>query len=385
MTIILNEDQTLIQTMVRKFAREIVAKEAAERDQSGTFPKEIFQQMGELGLMGMLVPETYGGSGADAVSYAIALSEIAYACASTAVVMSVHNSICCESILNFGSQAQQQLWLPKMCTGTCIGAFGLTEPEAGSNPASQKTTAVRDGKYWVLNGTKQFITSGKNGGVVIVIARTDKAKAHGGISAFLVPQGTPGMTIGASENKMGLRASDTVQLIFEDCRVPEDAMLGKPGQGFKLAMTALDSGRIGVAAQSIGVAEACLDEAVAYAKTREQFGRPIGDFQGIRWYIAEMATEIEAARLMCHNAAVLKSSGQPYTMAASMAKMYASEMVNRVAGRALQIHGGYGYCKEYPVERHYRDARVFTIYEGTTEIQRLVISNGILGPIATKS
>jgi butyryl-CoA dehydrogenase len=381
MSIILNEEQLMIQTMARKFAREVLLPEAAERDKSGEFPRENLLQMGELGLMGMMVPEEYGGSGVDAVSYVVALSEIAYACASTAVVMSVHNSICCESILVFGTEEQKNEWLPKMCTGECIGAFGLTEPHAGSDPVAQHATAVLDGDEWVLNGTKQFITSGKNGGVIIVTARTDKAKAHRGISAFLVPQGAPGFTVGPAEDKMGLKASETVQLIFEDCRIPAGSMLGKEGDGFKLAMTALDCGRIGIAAQSVGVAQACLDETVEYAHAREQFGRPIAEFQGLRWYMAEMATEIEAARLTCHNAALLKSKGERCTMEASMAKMFASEMVNRVAARAIQMHGGYGYCKPFGVERHYRDARVFTIYEGTNEIQRIVISNRLLGPI----
>ncbi len=384
MAVILNEEQQMIQTMARKFAKEVLAPTATERDQSCEFPRENLLEMGELGLMGMMVPEEYEGAGMDSVSHAIALMEIAYGCAATAVVMSVHNSICCESIVKFGTDAQKNEWLPKMCTGECIGAFGLTEPSVGSDPVSQKATAVLDGEEWVINGTKQFITSGENGGVVIVTAKTDKTKVHKGISAFIVPQGAPGMSIGAHENKMGLRASDTVQLVFEDCRIQKDNILGKEGEGFKVAMTALDSGRIGIAAQSVGVAQACLDEAKEYAAERQQFGRPIADFQGLRWYMAEMATEIEAAKLLCFNAAKLKTEGVRCTQEASMAKLFASEMVNRVASKALQIHGGYGYCKEYPIERHYRDARVFTIYEGTNEIQRVVISNMLLGPESKK-
>ncbi len=380
MSFSLTEEQNMIQSMARDFSREVVLPGAAERDRSGEFPRDILDQMYELGFMGMMVPPEYGGSGVDTVSYVLALTEIAYSCASTAVVMSVHNSICCESILHFGSPEQKEHWLPRMCTQGCIGAFALTEPHAGSDPASQRMQAVRDGDHWVLNGTKQFITTGKNCGVVIVTAVTDRSKRHRGISAFLVPQGTPGLSVGKEEEKLGLKASDTVQLIFEDCRVPADAILGKPGEGFKIAMTALDCGRIGIAAQSVGVAQACMDESIAYMHDRQAFGRPISDFQGLRWKISDMAVEIEAARLLCLNAAHLKDQGRRYTREASMAKLYASEMVNRVAGQAIQIHGGYGYCSEYPMERHYRDARVFTIYEGTSEIQRLVISNNILGP-----
>ncbi len=380
MAFVLSEEQIMIQTMAHDFAREVILPGAAERDRSHEFPADNLRQMGELGFMGMMVPDTYGGAGVDAVSYVLALTEIAYACASTAVVMSVHNSICCESVLHFGSEEQKRYWLPPMCTGECIGAFALTEPHAGSDPSSQRTTAVADGDEWVINGAKQFITTGKNAGVIIVTAVSDRSKRHRGISAFLVPQGTPGLIVGKAEEKLGLRASDTVQLIFEDCRVPKSAMLGKPGEGFRVAMAALDCGRIGIAAQSVGVAQACLDEAMEYTKNREQFGQLLSDFQGLRWRMAEMACEIEASRLLCLNAASLKDLGRRYTMEASMAKMFASEMVNRVAGQALQMHGGYGYCSEYAIERHYRDARVFTIYEGTSEIQRVVISNNLLGP-----
>ncbi|MCF8064502.1 MAG: acyl-CoA dehydrogenase [Desulfarculaceae bacterium] len=380
MAFALTEEQVMIQTMARDFAREVLLPTASERDRTHEFPRENLLQMGELGFMGMMVPEAYGGVGVDTVSYALALSEIAYGCASTAVVMSVHNSICCEALVRFGSEEQKRRWLPQMTTGECIGAFALTEPNAGSDPSSQRTTAVADGDEWVINGTKQFITTGKNAGVVMVTAVNDKNKRHRGISAFLVPQGTPGMSVGKVEEKLGLKASDTVQLIFEDCRVPQDCILGKPGDGFRAAMVCLDSGRIGIAAQSVGVAMACLDEAMDFTKAREQFGRPISDFQGIRWKLADMATQIEAARLLFLNAASLKDLGKRYSMEASMAKLFASEMVQQVAGQAIQMHGGYGFCSEYPVERHYRDCRVFTLYEGTSEIQRIVISNNLLGP-----
>ncbi len=380
MAFVLTEEQKMIQSMAHDFAREVVMPGAAERDRTRTFPADILAQMGELGFMGMMVPGEYGGAGVDTISYVLALTEIAYACASTAVVMSVHNSICCHSLNTFGSEEQKKAWLPAMCDGSCIGAFALTEPHAGSDPASQRTTAVEDGDEWVINGAKQFITTGKNAGIIIVTALTDRQKRHRGISAFLVPQGTEGMNIGKPEHKLGLRASDTTPITFEDCRIPAGNLLGRTGEGFKVAMTALDCGRIGIAAQSVGVAQACLDEAVAYMHERQQFGRPISDYQGLRWKVADMAVEIEAARLLCLNAASLKDLGGRYTREASMAKLFASEMVNRVAAQAIQIHGGYGYCSEYPMERHYRDARVFTIYEGTSEIQRIVISNSILGP-----
>jgi butyryl-CoA dehydrogenase len=378
MSYLLSEEQLMIQAMVREFARKEVAVTAAERDQTKEFPKTNLKKMGELGLMGMMVPVEYGGEGADTVSYVLALSEIAYACASTAVVMSVHNSITCESIVKFGSEDLKKRFLPKMAAGKWIGAFALTEPHAGSDPVRQHTTAVRDGDDYVINGSKRFITSGKNGHLVIVTAKTDPEADHKGISAFVVKKGTKGFSVGHEENKLGLRASDTVDLIFENCRVPATHMLGAPGDGFKIAMTGLDGGRIGIAAQSLGVAQAAFDAAVKYAKGREQFGQKISKFQGLRWIIADMATEIEAARLLMLNAAALKDRGKKFTQQASMAKLFASEMVNRITAKALQMHGGYGFTKDYPVERFYRDARVFTIYEGTSEIQRIVISNNIL-------
>jgi alkylation response protein AidB-like acyl-CoA dehydrogenase len=292
--------------------------------------------------------------------------------------MSVHNSIVCESILVYGNQQQKEKYLKSLARGEIIGAFAMTEPQAGSDPARQATLAVQDGDHYILNGTKRFITTGKNAELVIVTAKTDVAKRHRGISAFLVKKGTPGFNIGKMEEKMGLCASDTTDLILDDCRVPAGDMIGNEGEGFKIAMTGLDSGRIGIAAQSVGVAQAALDASVTYAKGREQFGQPISKFQGLRWMIADMATEIEAARQLMFSAASMKDRGEKYTAQASMAKLFASEMVNRVTEKALQIHGGYGYVKEYPVERFYRDARVFTIYEGTSEIQRIVISNHIL-------
>jgi alkylation response protein AidB-like acyl-CoA dehydrogenase len=292
--------------------------------------------------------------------------------------MSVHNSIVCESLLTYGTEPQKQRFLTRLASGESIGAFALTEPNAGSDPARQTTRAVRDGAGYVLNGTKRFTTTGKNAGLIIVTAKTDEGKAHRGISAFLVEQGAKGLKPGPLEDKMGLRASDTCDLILEDCRVPADQLLGNEGDGFLIAMTGLDCGRIGIAAQSVGVAQAALDAAVKYVQEREQFGQRISKFQGIRWKVADMATEIEASRLLMLSAAQMKDNGENYSLQASMAKLFASEMVNRITAQAVQLHGGYGFTKEYPVERYYRDARVFTIYEGTSEIQRIVISNHIL-------
>ena len=374
----LTDEQLMIQSMVREFARKVLGATAAERDRSKEFPADNLKKMAELGLMGMMVPPAYGGEGADTISYFLALSEIAYSCAATAVVMSVHNSIVCESILRYGSEDLKQRYLPVLADGDKIGAFALTEPEAGSDPVSQITTALRDGDHYVINGTKRFTTTGKNCGLVIVTAKTDETQRHKGISAFVVDKGTPGFKVGHTEDKMGLKASDTTDLIFENCRVPAANLLGEEGQGFKIAMTALDGGRIGIAAQSIGVAQAALDASVKYAKQREQFGQKISKFQGLRWMIADMATELEAARQLALSAAAMKDRGEKYTQRASMAKLFASEMVNRLTAKAIQIHGGYGFTKDYDVERYYRDARVFTIYEGTSEIQRVVISNHIL-------
>jgi len=378
MSFALTDEQIMIQTMAREFSRKVVAPTAAERDETKEFPAENLKKMGELGLMGMMVPFEYEGSGADTVSYVLALSEIAYSCASTAVVMSVHNSIVCESIYRLGTEMQKEKFLKPLSRGDIIGAFAMTEPHAGSDPVRQSTTAVRKGDAYIINGTKRFITSGRNAGLVIVTAITDETQRHHGISAFIIEKDTPGLIVGNEEDKMGLRASDTTDLIFNDCIVPAENRLGNEGDGFKIAMKALDGGRIGIAAQSVGVAQAAFDAAVKYAKKREQFGQSISKFQGLRWMIADMATEIEAARQLMLSAAAMKDRGEKIISQASMAKLFASEMVNRVTAKALQIHGGYGFIKDYPVERFYRDARVFTIYEGTSEIQRVVISNHIL-------
>jgi butyryl-CoA dehydrogenase len=375
----LNEEQRMIQAMVRDLAREVMLPTAAERDTTKEFPADSVKKMGELGLMGMSIPPEYNGAGVDTISYSLALQEIGYTCASTAVIMSVHNSVSCGPIYKFGSDFLKEKYLKPLAAGQLLGCFALTEPGAGSDPASQKSVTKRDGESYVLNGTKAFVTSGRNADVVVATAYTDKSKSHRGISAFVLEKGLPGFIVGPDEDKMGQRASDTTSLIFEDCKVPAKNLLGEEGDGFIIAMTALDEGRIGIASMSVGIAQACLDAAISYAKEREQFGRPISKFQGIRWMIADMAVQIEAARLLTFNAAAMKDRGERFTPEASMAKLFASEMANKVAYQALQIHGGYGYTKEYPVERYYRDARVTTLYEGTSEVQRIVIANNIIG------
>ncbi|NCO61571.1 MAG: acyl-CoA dehydrogenase [Deltaproteobacteria bacterium CG23_combo_of_CG06-09_8_20_14_all_51_20] len=374
----LTEEQRMIQTMVRDFARDVIMPGAAERDKTKEFPMEIIKSMGELGLMGMNVPTEYNGAGVDTVSYSVAMQEIAYADASVAVVMSVHNSVACGPIYLFGSDYLKEHYLKRLTTGELIGSFAITEPGAGSDPAGQRTRAARDGDSYVLNGNKIFISTGKNSNITVVTAYTDRDRKHKGISAFVVEKGTPGFYVGKQEEKMGLLASDTVELIFEDCRVPAENLLGQEGDGFTVAMTSLDGGRIGIASQSVGLSQACLDAAICYARERVQFNKPIAQFQGISWMIADMATQVEAARLLTFNAAAMKDRGENFTAAASMAKLFASETANQVAYKALQIHGGYGYTKDFPIERYYRDARVFTIYEGTSEIQRTVIAKRYL-------
>ena len=375
----LNEEQKMIQAMVKDLARDAIQPTAAERDKTKEFPADIIKQMGELGLMGMSVPPEYNGAGVDTISYSLALQEIGYACASTAVIMSVHNSVSCGPIYKFGSDFLKENYLKRLASGELLGCFALTEPGAGSDPASQKSTAKKDGDVYILNGTKAWITSGKNADVVVATAYTDKSKKHKGISTFVLEKGMPGFSVGPDEDKMGQRASDSTSLIFEDCRVPAENLLGEEGEGFIIAMTALDEGRIGIASMSVGIGQACLDAAVSYANEREQFGSPISKFQGIRWMIADMAVQIEAARLLTFNAAAMKDRGEKFSPDASIAKLFASEMANKVAYQAVQIHGGYGYSKEYAVERYYRDARVTTIYEGTSEVQRIVIANNVIG------
>jgi butyryl-CoA dehydrogenase len=373
----LTEEQQMIQLMVREFARKEVEPIAAENDRRGTFPMGIIQKMAGLGLMGMMVPTRYGGAEVGTVSYSIAVQEIAYSCASTAVTMSVSN-LSCEPILLFGTEEQKKHWLPSLASGRVLGAFAITEPEAGSDAGGVRTVARRKGDVYTISGAKIFITNGSYAGNIIVIARTSPGAGNKGLSAFIISKDTEGLTVGTVEDKMGLRASNTVELIFEDCIVPADHRLGEEGEGFHIAMKALDGGRIGIASQATGLGQACLDEAVQYSRQRKQFGRYIANFQAIAWMIADMATELEAARLLTFQAAYLKEKNLPFTREASMAKLYASEMANRLAYHALQIHGGYGYTKHFKVERLYRDARVTTLYEGTSEVQRIVISRETL-------
>ena len=369
----LTEEQRMIQLMVREFTRKEIEPEAAENDRQGRFPKDILAQMGELGLMGMMVPARYGGAEVGAVSYSLALQEIAYACASTAVIMSVNN-LSCEPLLLFGDEEQKAAWLPPLASGEGLGAFALTEPEAGSDPGSLRTHARRDGQDYRITGSKVFITNGAHADTIVLVARTSEEGGKKALSAFLVPKGTPGLEIGPEEEKMGLHASSTVPLNLEDCPVPAEQRIGEEGDGFRIAMVALDGGRIGIASQATGIGQACLDEAVRYSKERKQFGRFLSSFQALSWMIADTATELEAARLLTLQAAHQKDFGLSFTREASIAKLYASEMANRAAYRALQIHGGYGYTRHYKVERLYRDARVTTLYEGTSEVQRIVIS-----------
>ncbi|MEK6534825.1 MAG: acyl-CoA dehydrogenase family protein [Thermodesulfobacteriota bacterium] len=373
----LTPEQEMIRLMARDFAKKELEPFAGEWDREETFPEKAVRKMGGLGLMGMMIPVEYGGAGAGAVSYSLALQEIAYACASTAVTMSVTN-LSSDPIFKFGSEEQKQRYLAPLARGEMLGAFAVTETDAGSDPGGMTTRAEEKGDHYLVNGSKIFITNGSYADVIVLITRIGAEKSNRGLSAFLLTKGTPGFRIGRKEDKMGLRASDTVELLFDDCRIPKENLLGKEGIGFKIAMVALDSGRIGIASQSLGIARACLHEAVAYAKTRKQFGKNIGSFQAIQWMIADTAAEIEAAHWLTLYAADKKDQGLPFKREASMAKLFASEMANRAAYRAVQIHGGYGYMKEYKVERLYRDARVTTIYEGTSEVQRIVIAREVL-------
>ncbi|OJX70497.1 acyl-CoA dehydrogenase family protein [Magnetospirillum sp. 64-120] len=374
---ILTEEQVLIQDTARAFARDRLAPGAEKRDREHAFPATELAEMGELGFLGMVVPPEYDGAGTDYVSYALALMEIAWAEGATSTIMSVHNSVGCMPILNFGTEAQKQTYLRPMARGEAIGCFCLTEPEAGSDAASIKTRAVKDGDFYVLNGAKQFITSGKNAKVAIVFAVTDPAAGKKGLSAFVVPTDTAGWNVARVEDKLGQHASDTCQIILEDLRIPAANLLGAEGEGLKIALANLEGGRLGIAAQSVGMAQAALDHAVAYAKDRKQFGKPIIDHQAVAFRLADMATRVEAARQMVLHVATLRDAGQPCLKEASMAKLLASETAERVCSDAIQIHGGYGYLADFPVERIYRDVRVCQIYEGTSDIQRLVIARAL--------
>ena len=371
-------EQEMIRKMVRDFAQKEVAPIAAEIDEQGVVPFENIRKMASLGLLGLIIPEEYDGGGADMISYVIAIEELSKACASTAIVVAVQNSLVAAGIERFGTEAQKNAYLPPLARGEKIGAFALTEPGAGCDASALLTTAVREGDEYVINGRKHFITNGGFADLIVLLAMTDKSQGHRGITAFLVEKGTPGFFPGKEEHKMGIRGTNTSELIFDAVRIPEANRLGDEGQGFRIAMTVLDGGRIGVAAQAIGIAQAAYEAALEYSKQRTQFGKPICEFQAIQWMLADMATRIEAARLLVYKAALAKESGARFSKEAAMAKVYASEMATWVADRAIQIHGGYGYMKEYPVERHYRDAKITELYEGTSEVQRMVIARSIL-------
>jgi butyryl-CoA dehydrogenase len=371
-------EQEMIRKMVRDFAQKEVAPIAAEIDEQGVVPFENIRKMASLGLLGLIIPEEYNGGGADMISYVIAIEELSKACASTAIVVAVQNSLVAAGIERFGTEEQKNAYLPPLARGEKIGAFALTEPSAGCDASALLTTAVRDGDEYVINGRKHFITNGGFADLIVLFAMTDKSQGHRGITAFLVDKGTPGFSPGKEEHKMGIRGTNTSELIFDAMRIPATNRLGEEGQGFRIAMTVLDGGRIGVAAQAVGIAQAAYEAALEYSKERAQFGKPICEFQAIQWMLADMATRIEAARLLVYKAALAKQSGARFSQEAAMAKVYASETATWVADRAIQIHGGYGYMKEYPVERHYRDAKITELYEGTSEVQRMVIARSIL-------
>jgi alkylation response protein AidB-like acyl-CoA dehydrogenase len=371
------EEQRMVQETARAFARRQLLPNAAARDREGRFPKEALAELGRLGLMGMLVPEEWGGAGADHVAYALALAEIAAGDGACSTIMSVHNSVGCMPILKFGSAEQKERFLRPMARGEMLAAFCLTEPQAGSDAAALRTRARRDGNHWVLSGTKQFITSGSTADVALVFAVTDPAKGKKGISAFIVPTRTPGWTVARLEKKLGQNASDTAQIVLDEVRLTPDLMLGEEGAGYRIALANLEGGRIGIAAQSIGMARAAHEAALAYAKERESFGKKIIEHQAVAFRLADMATKIEAATQLMLHAAALRDTGAPCLKEASMAKLFASEMAERVCSDAIQIHGGYGYVNDFPVERIYRDVRVCQIYEGASDIQRLVIGRAI--------
>jgi butyryl-CoA dehydrogenase len=375
----LTEEQALVQKTARDFARERVLPRAAEIDENKKVPAELIREMGKLGLMGIDVPEQYGGSGLDTLTYVLVVEEINRACASTGVILCTHASLAVSTILRAGNDAQKKKWLPALASGEKIGCFALSEPASGSDAAAMRMSARREGDSWVLNGTKNFITNGAIADVCVVFAQTDPAQKHKGIAAFVVEKGTVGFSVGKVERKLGIRGSDTAQLVFQDCRVPAANLLGEVGEGFKIALSTLDGGRIGIAAQAVGIARACLEDSLAYAKEREAFGKKIVDFQAIQWKLADMATEIDAARLLTWKAATLRDQGAPHILEAAEAKLFASDIAVKAARDCVQIFGGYGYLADFPAERHYRDAKITEIYEGTSEIMKLVIAEEILG------
>lgn len=381
MDLTFTEEQRMLQDMVRNFARKELAPNAAKLDEESLFPSDAVKKLADLGLMGMMVPPELGGAGMDPLSYVIVLEEISAACASTAVTMSVNNSLYLDCIMKHASDAQKKKYVPEFAQGKKLGAYALSEPGAGSDAANQRTTAALKGNKYVLNGTKNFITNGPNADAVIVFATTDKEKKHRGISAFIVENTFTGYKVGKIEKKLGIRASSTSEIVLENCEVPRENIIGNEGDGFAIAMATLDGGRIGIAAQATGISRAAFEVAAKYSTEREAFGKPICDFEGIQWKLADMAMKIDAARLLMYRAAWLKGQGKKHTKEAAMAKLFASETSMEVTKEAIQVLGGYGYCKEYPVERFFRDAKITEIYEGTSEIQRIVIAKNVLKEI----
>jgi acyl-CoA dehydrogenase len=370
----LTEEQQLIRQMARDFADQVVAPTADARDREHRFPLDEFKQAAELGFAGMLVPEEYGGSDLGVLSTILVIEEISRACASTGVTLSVHNSLASSPIVKFGTEAQKKTWLPRLASGECLGAYALSEAGAGSDAAALSCKATRDGDAWLLNGAKLWITSGKEADFMIVFARAEE-----GITAFLVETKTPGFSVGKIEEKLGIRSSSTVEVILDNVRVSSESVLGSPGEGLKIAFATLDGGRIGICAQSLGIAQASLDASVKYAQEREQFGRPLKAYQAVQWKVADIAASLEGARLMAHKAAWLRDRGEPHTREAAQAKLICSRLANRAADEAVQIHGGAGYTTEFPVARYFRDARITEIYEGTTEVQHIVIARELMG------
>ncbi len=373
----LTEEQRMIRDAARQFSAEVLAPNAGQWDKDGAIPDAVVRQLGELGLLGMIVPAELGGTYSDYTAYALAMEEIAAGCASCATMMSVHNSVGCGPILAYGTDAQKAEWLPKLASGEVIGAFCLTEPQAGSEANNLRVRAVERDGQWIISGSKQFVTNGRRAGVAIVFAVTDPEAGKRGISAFIVPKNTPGFNVGPPEHKLGIRASDTCPITFDDCAIPAANLLGARGEGLKIALSNLEGGRIGIAAQALGIARAAFDAARAYSRDRVQFGKPIREHQSVANMLADMQTQINAARLLVLHAARMRTEGVPCLSEASQAKLFASEMAERVCSDAIQIHGGYGYLQDYPVERHYRDARITQIYEGTSEVQRMVIARNV--------
>ncbi len=374
----ISKQEELFLQMIREFTENEIKPIAAEIDEQERFPVETVEKMGKLGIMGIPIPVEYGGQGSTNQIYSMAVEEISRVCGTTGVVVSAHTSLCADPIMNFGTEEQKQKYLPKLASGEWVGAFGLTEPNAGTDAALQQTTAEDAGDKWILNGSKIFITNAEYAHVYVIIAMTDKSQGTKGISAFIVEKGTPGFTIGKKEKKLGIRGSSTCELIFENCQIPKENLLGKIGKGFSLAMKTLDGGRIGIAAQALGLAQGAMDETVKYTKERKQFGKAIAKFQNTQFQLADMETKVQASRLLVRNAAFKKDQKLPYSVDAAMAKLYASETAMEVTTKAIQFHGGYGYTREYPVERMFRDAKITEIYEGTSEVQRMVIAGNLL-------